>query len=739
MPVPASQADRLFALGSQNHQAGRLAAAEQQYQEALKLASTHVGSLYSLGIIGLQTGRYDMAAELIGKALALHGGEPDWHYNLGLALERLGRSADAVAHHRRAIELNPNHVNAINHLGIVAAQGGRTAEATAHFRRALAIDAQHIPTLNSLGNLLASTGVLDEAATIFETIIRNRPNPVAYENLALTLLLGGDPVRAASVLQQGSHSAMTPKMQQLFLLCAPNLLAGKDDPGLRDLTRRALAETWGPPTALADLAASLVKIRADTAASLARAATAWPRRLPAAELFGPSGLAAIAGDALLLGLIERTQATDVELERFLTVVRAALLGLADCPDPTIDPNALRLLVAVARQCFINEYVFAATPEEEERIRSLRDRLALALQSGAQPPAHWVAAVASYLPLHTVPKAKSLLDSSWPAPVHALLVEQVQEPLEEQELRSAIPRLTPIEDRVSQRVREQYEENPYPRNAAIVVEPPCVNLDEHVRNLFPHAPYNSLGPRRDPDILIAGCGTGPAVVAMAQLFPASRILAIDLSLASLAYAQRRTRNAGFKNVEFAQADILQIGAIGRSFDLIESHGVLHHMEDPLAGWRALLSVLRPNGLMALGLYSELARKYLAPGRELIAEDGYQSNAGDIRRFRQALIEHGDRARFDRILTSADFFTTSTCRDLLFHVQEHRFTLPQIDAFLKSNRLRLLGIELPPADIQRYASRYPQNQSRTNLDLWNEFENENPELFRAMYQFWVQRVD
>ena len=62
---------------------------------------------------------------------------------------------------------------------------------------------------------------------------------------------------------------------------------------------------------------------------------------------------------------------------------------------------------------------------------------------------------------------------------------------------------------------------------------------------------------------------------------------------------------------------------------ESVGVLHHLGDPLAGWRVLVDLLRPEGLMRIGLYSETARQDIISGRALIAEEGYTSSPEDIR--------------------------------------------------------------------------------------------------------------
>jgi 2-polyprenyl-3-methyl-5-hydroxy-6-metoxy-1,4-benzoquinol methylase len=58
-----------------------------------------------------------------------------------------------------------------------------------------------------------------------------------------------------------------------------------------------------------------------------------------------------------------------------------------------------------------------------------------------------------------------------------------------------------------------------------------------------------------------------------------------------YARLMTRVLAVQNLEYAQADILKLGTVDRRFDGIEAVGVLHHLADPEAGWRALGSLLR----------------------------------------------------------------------------------------------------------------------------------------------------
>ena len=88
---------------------------------------------------------------------------------------------------------------------------------------------------------------------------------------------------------------------------------------------------------------------------------------------------------------------------------------------------------------------------------------------------------------------------------------------------------------------------------------------------------------------------------------------------------------------------------------------------------------------------------------------------------------------------DFYSTSECRDLLFHVQEHRMTLPQIKAFLVAQDLQFLGFEIDRDTARRYAARFPSDPTMTDLDRWHAFEQDNPHTFANMYRFWVQKDD
>jgi 2-polyprenyl-3-methyl-5-hydroxy-6-metoxy-1,4-benzoquinol methylase len=458
------------------------------------------------------------------------------------------------------------------------------------------------------------------------------------------------------------------------------------------------------------------------AGCLMRIAQAWPRPLPVNELFGSGGIAAIANQALLQCMLKTIGNCSPLLEFFLTQIRFFLLTLTQRygPDfPTIDDRELGLYCALAQQCFINEYVFAQSDDETRHATALRDVLSEKLAAGGEIAPLLLIAVAAYFSLHTLAMAESLLQRAWTDTLDDLLRQQIREPFEEMKDCATIPALTTIEDQVSLQVRQQYEENPYPR---WTVMPPAKTAGSGSGKL---------------DVLVAGCGTGMHSCITALLYPQARILAIDISTASLAYARRKSREAGLTNIDYAQADILKLSAIARTFDRIEVIGVLHHLANPKAGWRVLLSLLRPGGTIHVGLYSEVARRAVVAGRALIAQRGYPATAEGIRACRQEIFRCRDGALEKSLTTMRDFYGTSGCRDLLFNVMEHRFTLPEIKALLADHDLSFLGFDVEPDVLAAFQRQFPDPAALGDFDRWHSFETGNPETFLGMYQFMVRK--
>ncbi|MFQ3456496.1 methyltransferase domain-containing protein [Bradyrhizobium sp. UFLA01-814] len=458
-----------------------------------------------------------------------------------------------------------------------------------------------------------------------------------------------------------------------------------------------------------------------------RIASKWPLPVTSAELFGSEGIAPLARDLFLRSAMEATTLASMQLEVLLGYARAELLRLASKPDQDeVDDDVVAFACALARQCFINEYVYAQTEAESEGAGALRDRLLQDLASGTVISPLTLAIVAAYFPLHALPAADALLRRDWPTAVAGLLRVQLREPREEMADRTAVATLTPIKNSVSVDVMRQYEENPYPR---WTVNPLTAFAADRARGRT----VATAEQQAERDILIAGCGTGSHAIQIAQVYPNARLLAVDISMTSLAYARRKTRELGLRNINYAQADILELGSIGRSFDSIESVGVLHHLAKPLAGWRVLVSLLRPGGTMRIGLYSSLARRVIVEARDRIAARNYRATAYDIKRCRQDIFREADK--WKPLIGAKDFYSMSGCRDLLFNVMEHRLTIPEIATFLSEHGLTFEGFEPfdDPAVLEQFRKKFQGTADETNLDQWHRFEVDHPETFWDMYVF------
>ncbi len=460
----------------------------------------------------------------------------------------------------------------------------------------------------------------------------------------------------------------------------------------------------------------------------------WPLPVKTDELFPASVLERLQSDLFLRCALEAVPLRGIAVERFITRLRSAVLEhvyLDITRSNTCDFALIDLIAAVARQCFINEYVFAQNAEETRQSAGLKELLERKVMEGQDIPPALLAAVAAYCPLHCLPLATPLAGRNWPQSVAELVRQQVGEPAEEANDRPSIPVLTPVDDAVSLRVMQQYEENPYPRWTINPLAAPAFDHEEKA------APISGSAPNSTNEILIAGCGSGQHAVQIARGFPDAHLLAVDISLPSLAYARRKAREAGLRNIEFAQADILRIAAVGGVFDRIEAVGVLHHLAEPEAGWRLLLSLLRPQGTMRIGLYSATARRAIIAAQKFVAERGYRPTLEDIRRCRQEILDLYQTRSWRNVIETADFYSMSGCRDMLFHVMEHNFDIPRIKRFLDDHNVAFEGFELEPQIRENFTTQFPGAEALTDLEKWQAFELANPQTFRAMYVFTARK--
>ncbi|HNN96007.1 MAG TPA: methyltransferase domain-containing protein, partial [Pseudomonadota bacterium] len=320
-------------------------------------------------------------------------------------------------------------------------------------------------------------------------------------------------------------------------------------------------------------------------------------------------------DPELCRMLRLVRVLGVEPELTLQSLRRLLLQDATSPGLP-SPAMVQLAVALSHPCFASDYAWYHDADEDAWVGALRSELSNLREPTLRDERRWfqLAVLACYEPLSQLPQSDVLLAAaphSQRADFTRLLRAQIAEPQIESALRSQIRQVGVIDDPVSLAVRAQYEASPFPRWQAQPNWLPGQGDRSQLR-LLP-----ALVQHPAPRILVAGCGTGKHPIATAMSYPQAEVLAIDLSLSSLAYAQRKSDELGLRNLRFVRADLLSCAELGMHFDAVESMGVLHHLADPRRGLRALLGVLKPQGWLRLGLYSATARRDITALRQQIA--------------------------------------------------------------------------------------------------------------------------
>ncbi len=773
LAIKSDDADALHLLGLVRHQSGHTEEAIELIQKAVDQAPSNVGFLNNLGLMRYAAGQPGEALECFRKIVEISPDVPEVHLSLGNALKDLADTEDAIAAYRQALALKADYPEAFFNLADAQHSTGGLEEALESYDQALTLKPDFPQAVCNRGNVLKDMGRLEDAVESYRTFIARWPDFVraeAHVNL-------GDMLRDLGRMEEAIESyrqALT--LNSEFAPAHHNLGNGLRELGNLDEAfechQRAIAITPENDLFWAGFARSLETVSFSsvddkliqdllhllerptvrssyTTQPIISALHHHPDFSRIVELTGsgypeidiPYGDFAgqLSAIPLFLRILGLNPIGDLEIERMLTVLRRAMLK--ETMDGNRDEKDLPFSTALALQCFTNEYIFSETDEEKDAVEQLQQQVKALVEKGLDVPPSLVATLGAYRPLHRFSWARELSERQWAGDIRDVMERQISEPLEEQSLRSQIPCLTAIENAVSQSVREQYEENPYPRWVKTGIREKGMDIGTVLRGAPLRFDLGDYQSPESPDILVAGCGTGQHSLVTVSRFSNARVLAVDLSLSSLSYALRKTQELDVSNIEYAQADIIELGSLGRQFDLIESVGVLHHLGDPLAGWRVLVDLLRPGGLMKIGLYSETARQHIISGRSLIAEKGYSTSAEDIRECRQDIMAMaGDGNQVMEMLCSGNnFFSLSECRDLLFHVQEHRFSLPQIEEALKALNLKFLGFGVRGhRALRMFRESHPEKRALTSLAKWHEFELDNPDTFAGMYQFWCKKM-
>ncbi len=434
---------------------------------------------------------------------------------------------------------------------------------------------------------------------------------------------------------------------------------------------------------------------------------------------------------LLMQFMKVCPIPDYYIEKNFVNLRKEILNKTYKSD--IEKTHINFLISLSMQCFLNEYIYDKSKDEIQKINKINERIINNLRENKKISDLDILCLSCYEPLTNFSWSNKIKFSDRLKEIFELHLNHNKI---EKQITESIKSISKFKDKVSIKVKKQYEENPYPRweNLGLSIEPR--NIKDVINDSDLNLDLKKITNSKNPKILIAGCGTGQHAITTASKYKNSKILALDLSLKSLSYAKRKAKELKINNIDFIQGDILDLESIDRKFDIIESVGVLHHMDDPFKGWKILTSCLNDDSLMLIGLYSEKARKHITQIRNKINKLKLQTNYKNIIKFRKDLIEDNND-QWNYIKSSPDFYTVSGVRDLLFHVQEHQFTISKIKKYLDKLELIFLGFE-DKLVIENFKINYSDKDDLFNLDKWEEYEKSNPRIFAGMYQFWCQKM-
>jgi len=681
-------------LGSILKREGEYRDAIQNYEGALKLVPTNVSILQELGNLFYIVGDFISAIEKYKMAININPSSGELYYNMGVAYGEQGAFEDSIAAYRNAINLDSRTGEAYNNLGVIYERQGALEHAIKAFTNSTKSMPNYAIAYINLGRVLQKQGKLGQAIGSYYKALLTQPESTE------ALYYFGNSLKDIKFTEK--HTKFIDLISQVLdkkTLCRP-----------KDLVKAGIS--------LINLEQPMVEFKE----KFKKTTDCLDVNLPYENL---------TKIPLFLHLMKIVPLPNLEIEEMLVKLRARFtLGILDYE---ISKDELTFLSALANQCFINEYLYPVTQSERLAIKNIEKIVSKISNEKRQPPSHLVLCLATYKPLYEYHWCKNLKLQN---DISEVYHQQLMEIELENDINKNIDVLGCITDDTSLAVMKQYEESPYPRWVNLGLRQKPASISQLTQELGLKLTSGDITKVMAPHILVAGCGTGQHSISTARKFAACNVLAIDLSKSSLAYAQRKTQELGISNIKYLQADILNLKALNKSFDIVESTGVLHHMENPIEGWRALADSLNEGGLMRIALYSDLARQALSRLQGNIQKKQIKNDIQEIKQTRDEIIKKGGED-LTMLAATNDFYSTSSIRDLLFHAKEHRYTIPQIKEHLFKLKMAFCGFENSNI-VSKFRQTYTNSHDLYNLDAWHKFEKNNPSTFLGMYQFWGQKI-
>ncbi len=192
------------------------------------------------------------------------------------------------------------------------------------------------------------------------------------------------------------------------------------------------------------------------------------------------------------------------------------------------------------------------------------------------------------------------------------------------------------------------------------------------------------------LLDAGAGTGIRVIGYAKTIPGVHCTGLELSATSREHAIANAGAMNAPNIQFVQGNIMDDGLaekLDAPFDVITSHGVLHHLSSPEVGLRNLLKLLKPGGLILICLYGKYGRHEAHITRRAVSL--LEPDTENYQRRLQLARELLSKRKWLRRKVKTKFRDDAFLLDAFLHPQEAIYTLDEIIDLYDANGIEFVS--------------------------------------------------
>jgi len=271
-------------------------------------------------------------------------------------------------------------------------------------------------------------------------------------------------------------------------------------------------------------------------------------------------------------------------------------------------------------------------------------------------------------------------------------------------------LLPVKpDRYAPGVREHYEALPYPPRDPAEEKTRLVRTWLDDLAMINHYCFAGKQSFRDHfRVLVAGGGTGDSTIFLAEQLRRTNaeIVHLDISRQAIEVARARAKVRELVNIAWVNESLLSLPGLGLGeFDYINCLGVLHHLDDPDAGLRALRAVLKESGALGVMVYAQYGRTGVYQMQELLRKINERApdRQARLRNAREVLAAAPPTNWFlrgEELFPDHRIWGDAGIYDLLLHSRDRAYTVPELYEWIADRHGMHVELSYPGRGLSAY---------------------------------------